>query len=101
MRIPDTVKIGGKHYSVIRTENLHLGAAYHSAEVDYFEQEIRLRKRNDEGEKVDFLHEIMHCIMDFLGYAEHDEKQIDEIANALYMMITDNPEMFMEETKNE
>ncbi len=42
----------------------------------------------------DFLHEMIHAIYDFLGYSEHDEKKIDELANALHMVIKDNPEMF-------
>lgn len=42
----------------------------------------------------DFLHEVVHGIYDNLGYKEHDEKQVDEMAGALYALITDNPEMF-------
>ena len=28
------------------------------------------------------------------GYTEHDEKQVDELANALYMVIQDNKSLF-------
>ena len=45
--------------------------------------------------EADLLHEMMHGIFDFLGYKDHDEKQIDELANALHMIILDNPEIFM------
>lgn len=29
-----------------------------------------------------------------LGYTEHDEKKVDELANVLHMMILDNPAVF-------
>lgn len=44
--------------------------------------------------EADFLHEMLHGIFDHLGYVNHDEKKIDELANALYMVIQDNPEVF-------
>ena len=47
----------------------------------------------------DFIHEMLHGIYSFLGYCEHDEKKIDELASALYMVIKDNPEMFAVEVQ--
>jgi predicted metal-dependent peptidase len=44
--------------------------------------------------EADFLHEIVHAVLEFMGYREHDEKKVDELAQALYMVIQDNPEMF-------
>ena len=44
--------------------------------------------------EADFLHEMLHGIYDFLGYTEHDEKHIDELANALHMIIKDNQGIF-------
>ena len=48
------------------------------------------------------IHEMIHGMLDFLGYCEHDEKKVDELANVLHMVILDNPEIFESEvTKNE
>ena len=44
--------------------------------------------------EADFLHEMIHGMLDFLGYKEHDEKRVDELANVLHMVILDNPEIF-------
>lgn len=44
--------------------------------------------------EADFLHELVHGIFDHLGYTDHDEKKIDELANVLHMVIVDNPEIF-------
>ena len=93
MTIPQKVKIGGKVYDVERTDNLYNGTGY-SAEIDYNELKIRIRPSAQAKMEADFIHEVMHGIHDFLGYTEHDEKKIDELANALHMVITDNPGVF-------
>lgn len=94
MNIPKQIKIGGKVYKVEITEKLDLGRNY-SAECVYSDLVIRVipTMAKDKME-CDFLHEMFHAIHDFLGYTEHDEKKIDELANTLYMVIKDNPNMF-------
>lgn len=94
MKIPDKIKIGGKTYAVEITDNLMLGRASYTAEVDYFNLKIRILPNAKEKMEADFLHETVHAILDFLGYREHDEKHVDEMAQALYMVIQDNPEIF-------
>ncbi len=94
MRITEKLKVGGKVYAVVVTNNLAGGRANRSAEIDYLAQEIRLTERTADGMRVDFFHEMIHAILDFLGYVEHDEKEVDELANTLYMVIADNPELF-------
>ena len=49
--------------------------------------------------KADFVHEMVHGILDHLGYSDHDEKKVDEMAKALYMVFEDNPNMFEREVK--
>lgn len=93
MTIPQKLKIGGKVYDVERTDNLYNGTGY-SAEIDYNELKIRIRPSAQAKMEADFIHEVVHGIHDFLGYTEHDEKKIDELANALHMIITDNPDVF-------
>ena len=52
--------------------------------------------------EADFVHEMIHGIFSHLGYSEQDEKKVDELAEALYAVFVDNPEMFKEEaTKDE
>lgn len=50
--------------------------------------------------EADLLHEMLHGVFEFLGYKNHDEKRIDELANALHMVILDNPELFLPEKSN-
>lgn len=94
MKIPEKVKIGGKTYTVKITDNISLGRVGYSAEIDYLNLEIRIQPSAKEKMEADFLHEVMHGIFDFLGYKEHDEKHIDELAQSFYMIVQDNPEIF-------
>ena len=97
MNIPEKVKIGGVTYAVEITENLNLGKANYSGEIDYINLVIRVCPYAQKKMEVDFIHELLHGIFDHLGYSDHDEKKIDELAHALYMVIEDNPDMFREE----
>lgn len=93
MNIPQSVKIGGKVYQVEITDKLTLGKANVSAEIDYMALSIRICPSARGKMEADFVHELIHGILDFLGYDNHDEKKVDEMANALYMVIRDNPKM--------
>ena len=99
MNIPKKIKVGGKTYRVEITNKLDLGISCVSAEILYGELVIRVSPQAKEKMESDFLHEVMHAIFDHLGYRNHDEKQIDEIAQSLYMVIQDNPKMFTKENQ--
>ncbi len=95
MKVPKTVKIGGKVYDVEITDNFDLGSANVSAEISYTDLAIRVSPNQASGKmKADFIHELIHGIYDFLGYRDHDEKRVDKLAQALYMVIMDNPDIF-------
>ena len=94
MKIPGKVKIGGKTYKVELTDNLYLGAANASAEIVYSDLIIRITQQAAQKMEADLLHEVVHGILEHLGYKDHDEKRVDEMAQALYMVIQDNPDMF-------
>ena len=94
MNIPDSIKIGGKVYAVEITNKLDLGNANASAEILYSDLIIRVSPQAPAKMEADFLHEMFHGIFDHLGYKVHDEKQIDELAQALHMVIVDNPDIF-------
>jgi len=97
MKIPKKIKIGGKVYKVEKTDRLNLGHVNYSGEIDYVNLVIRIVPSAKGKMEADFLHELCHGIFNHLGYTDHDEKKIDELANALYMIIQDNPEIFEKE----
>lgn len=101
MNIPKKLKVGGMQYDVEITNHMYLGAANVSAEIMYDELKIRVAQNPEGRMQADFLHETLHAIFHNLGYREHDEKKIDELAQALYAVIVDNPEMFAEEREEE
>ena len=97
MKIPKKLKIGGKIYTVEITDKLYLGFANCSAEIMYNDLVIRICPQADGKMKSDLMHEMVHAIYDNLGYKEQDEKRVEEMAQALYAVIVDNPEMFEEQ----
>ena len=94
MKIPKQLKVGGKTYMVEQTSNLKLGEYNCSGEIDYKDLEIRILPTVIDRMEASFIHEMVHAIYDHLGYKEHDEKEVDELANALHMVIKDNPQVF-------
>ena len=98
MNIPKTVKIGGKTYTVEITNKLDLGNVNYSGEINYSDLVIRICPQAQQKMEADFLHELMYGVMVHLGYSEHEEKKIEELASALYMVIQDNPELFAEKS---
>ena len=101
MKIPEKIKIGGKIYAVEITDKLDLGSVNYSGEISYQNLIIRICPSAKCKMEADFLHEMMHGIFNHLGYVNHNEKKIDELANALYMVIQDNPELFERNDENE
>lgn len=97
MRIPKKLKIGGKVYTVEITDRLTLGSANYSGEILYSDLIIRVCPAAKGKMEADFIHEAVHGLFAHLGYSDHDEKKVEELAGALYALIQDNPEMFKEE----
>jgi hypothetical protein len=97
MKIPKQVKIGGMVYDISTPEHLAIGPGY-SGEIDWERLTISVRPAARRKMEADFMHEIVHAIWDNLGYHEHDEKHIEELARAFYALIQDNPEVFTPDT---
>ena len=95
MNIPEKIKIGGKVYKVNVTDRLESGLGS-SAEICYNTLEINLRPYAQAKMEADFLHEIVHGIMEHIGLTDHDEVLVDGIAQGLHMVIVDNPGIFSE-----
>jgi len=93
MKMPDKVKIGGLTYAVNLTDVLHNGAGF-DGEIHYDKCEIRIRPQGEARMQLILCHEVLHGVYEHLGYSNHDEKQIDELARALYALVVDNPELF-------
>lgn len=93
MNIPEKIKIGGLTYTVEITDRLDLGVAHCSAEILYNDLIIRVTPQAKEKMEADFWHEVVHGILSMLGYKQHEEKRVEEFAQALYMVLQDNPEM--------
>lgn len=94
MTIPEKLKIGAKVYDVEITNKLDLGNVNYSGEISYTDLVIRICPNAQAKMEADFLHEMIHGMLDHLGYTEHDEKKVDELANVLHMVILDNPAVF-------
>ena len=94
MQIPKRIKIGGKVYEVEITDKLWLGAANVSAEIIYTDLVIRICPMARGKMEADFIHEVCHGIADAMGYKDHNKREIDALAQLLYQVIQDNPEMF-------
>lgn len=86
MTIPEKLKIGAKVYGVEITNKLDLGNVNYSGEISYTDLVIRICPNAQAKMEADML--------DHLGYTEHDEKKVDELANVLHMVILDNPAVF-------
>lgn len=96
MNIPETIKIGGRTYKVNKTQNLYSGRACVSAEILFNDLVINISENPKDKMESDLLHESLHAVYDFMGIHEQDEESIDRLANALYMVIKDNPDVFEE-----
>lgn len=96
MNIPEKLKVGGMTYTVNITDRLVSGSGY-AAEVIYNEQQINVRPSCQQKMEADFLHEMIHTIFVHMGLTDHDERHVDAIAQALHMIITDNPGIFATE----
>lgn len=97
MKIPEKVRIGGVVYDVQYEDRLNDGTSLAYGHIDYDKALIRLAPnlQSQQGECQTLLHEIMHGIAKhFELKIENDEKTIDVLARGLYMVISDNPEIF-------
>lgn len=92
----DSINILGITYRVkyfsdlIKRENLY-------GEIDYVKQIIRIDETMKDDRKVrTLMHEILHGIMESLGYIDinSDEEKIQNISNALYLVLENNPKLF-------
>lgn len=96
MKIIDSVKIGGITYKV-ELSDLISNNVDCDGQIDYKEQLISLKsdmKQNTDYAKEVFLHEILHGIFEHCGFKQNEDN-IRALSIALYMVIKDNPGIFL------
>lgn len=72
-----------------------------SAEIVYTDLVIRICPTARGKMEADFIHEVCHGIADAMGHKDHDEREIDALAQMLYQVIQDNPDMFQPDKPTE
>lgn len=93
MKIPKKIKVGGIHYKVKLVNQISTGTDYCGLcnESNTTIEILKNYKRHVQEEIL--LHELLHAIFSHCDL-EQDEHLIEVLAQALHMVIKDNPEMF-------
>lgn len=96
MNIPKKVKVLYKEYTVEETVNLHDEAGDLYGQIHYLPEKILLNADASEAQKkATLFHELVHA-MDEIYNIGLEEKHIEKLGNALYMLQKDNPDLFAE-----
>ena len=88
----DRIKIMATEYSVEEVEQIDKYQRLWG-QIDYAEQTIKIDKNIPESLKRETLvHEILHGILEKLGYLElnEDEQKVHSIASTMYQVLKDN-----------
>ena len=99
MNIPNTVKIDGMEYEVIKTdETLTNDNMVCRGIIEYEHRKIKLNTlcQDEQGMRRTLLHEIIHGIVRerHFDFKAEEEMVVDELAKGFYNLVNDNPEMF-------
>ena len=96
MKIPSKVKVGGIIYEVYLVDQCSDGPRF-MGQVDHYKCEIQLRQNLNPQAKMQTLwHEITHIVISALGRKDFEEGDIEQVAQYIYQIVVDNPEMFRE-----
>lgn len=96
MNIPQTVKVGGFIFKIIRNYKFRERTDC-DGQADYDLLEIRLKDTDqsnnelpqDKKEEI-FLHELLHCINDIYNNGKIPEEEIKRISQGLFQVFKDN-----------
>ncbi len=86
------VKIMATDYKIEEVEQIDKNRRI-LGEIDYINQTIKLEKGlSDELKKEVLIHEILHGILEKLGFDDlnNDEQKVQSIASTLYLVLKDN-----------
>lgn len=87
MKIPKSLKIGGLTYKIEEVDEVDDGDS--AGKIVGTKQLIQIGHATNDYMKLTLVHEILHAIN-----AEVKESEIEFLAQALYQVIKDNPELF-------
>lgn len=88
----DKVKIMATKYSIEEVEQIDKYQRL-LGQIEYAEEKIKIDKNiSEEMKKEVLIHEILHGILEKLGYEElnSDEQKVQSIASTLYLVLKDN-----------
>ena len=96
MNIPDTIKIGGHILKVIITNDGDLLESNEIGKTQLAKNVIYLNSNYPQSRQEEaLLHEMVHnCFYDLDNTMTQDEKLVERIGVALYMILQDNPDVF-------
>jgi len=98
MNIPEVLKIGWRKYTIQEDKEKRDSAGdCLNGEIDYSGHVIYLNNEySNEQMKVTLIHEILHGIFYKQGHSEwcHNENLVNGLAEGLYELIIDNPNLF-------
>ena len=95
MIIPEKVKILYKNYAVREESNLHDNKSELYGIARYLEEEIVLNAGASLNQKkATLIHEIIHAI-DEIYCVELSEGQVEKLGTGVFMLLRDNPDMFI------
>ena len=98
MKIPEKIRIGGVDHPVSYEERLNDGEHMLRGQINYCTNEIKLLPdhKGSQGELQTLWHEIVHGICQHFDMDIRDNEDIvDKLAKGVYMVIADNPDMFV------
>ena len=96
MSIPEKVKVLYKEYTVEEQQNLHDEEGDLYGLIQYLPEKIVLNAdASEEQKKSTLVHELLHAL-DEMYSIELEEKQVEKLGTALYILLQDNPKMFGE-----
>lgn len=94
MRIPDSIRIGGVEYKILRETQVRLDNRICYGAIDYNANTISLSEKDNSGHQtmcITLLHEILHGIRQHAGLEIKNEEQVvDMFAKGLYQVLQDN-----------
>ena len=94
MKIPESVRIGGVEYRILRAEpSLNDGIHMLCGQIDYQKSLIRLSDevKGREQECITLWHEILHGIRNHAGVQiEDEETAVEMFAKGIYQVLADN-----------
>lgn len=95
MNIPSQIKVGARVYNIIEVDECAGIQSDTVGQTDFRAHRIKLLQLESRQEmEQSLLHEIMHAIAYDMGHIDHDEREIELLANELHRLIVDNPELF-------